>query len=92
MLPDLSSVDSQLYNNLMFLKTYDGDAGDLCLTISMANDDFGSNREIELIPNGSSTEVTNSNKQRYIGKKARSCLELPHMKNSCMSNCICVST
>jgi hypothetical protein len=27
MLSDLSTVDPQLYNNLMFLKTYDGDAG-----------------------------------------------------------------
>ena len=69
MLPDLSSVDAQLYNNLMFLKTFDGDAEDLCLTFSVANDDFGGNRQIDLIPNGSNIEVTNSNKQRYIGKE-----------------------
>jgi len=68
MLPDLSSVDAQLYNNLMFLKTFDGDAEDLCLTFSISNDDFGGNREIDLIPNGSNVEVTNSNKLRYIGK------------------------
>ena len=50
MLPDLSSVDAQLYNNLMFLKTYDGNAEDLCLTFSIANDDFGGNKEIPLVP------------------------------------------
>lgn len=79
MLPDLSSVDAQLYNNLMFLKTYDGDAEDLCLTFSVANDDFGSNKEIDLIPNGSNMEVTNSNKQRYIGKRADRFLGLLHL-------------
>lgn len=68
MLSDLSSVDAQLYNNLMFLKTYDGDAEDLCLTFTVANDDFGGNKEIALIPNGSDIEVTNTNKHRYIGK------------------------
>ena len=86
MLPDLSSVDAQLYNNLMFLKTYDGDAEDLCLTFSVANDDFGSNKEIDLIPNGSNVEVTNSNKQRYIGKRADSFLSLLQLSNifSCL--------
>jgi hypothetical protein len=29
------------YNNLMFLKTYTGDVSDLCLTFTVANDDFG---------------------------------------------------
>jgi hypothetical protein len=68
MLPDLSTMDAQLYNNLMFLKTYDGDAADLCLTFTVAVDDFGGTREIPLIPNGSDIEVTNSNKHRYIGE------------------------
>uniref|UniRef100_A0A7S2UH98 HECT-type E3 ubiquitin transferase n=1 Tax=Attheya septentrionalis TaxID=420275 RepID=A0A7S2UH98_9STRA len=71
MLPDLSTMDPQLYNNLMFLKTYEGDAADLCLTFTVANDDFGRNDEIELIPNGANIEVTNSNKQRYIGLMAK---------------------
>eukprot|EP00934_Nitzschia_sp_Nitz4_P006977 Nitzschia sp. Nitz4//scaffold196_size54656//16609//20632//NITZ4_006637-RA/size54656-snap-gene-0.31-mRNA-1//-1//CDS//3329540420//6967//frame0 len=71
MLSDLSTMDSQLYNNIMFLKTYDGDAADLCLTFTVALDDFGGNREIPLIPNGSDVEVTNTNKQRYIGLVAK---------------------
>lgn len=68
MLPDLSTMDAQLYNNLMFLKTYDGDAEDLCLTFAVASGDFGDNREIALIPNGAEVAVTNSNKHRYIGE------------------------
>jgi ubiquitin-protein ligase E3 C len=65
---DLSKMDAQLYNNLMFLKTYEGDAEDLCLTFTVANDDFGGNTEVNLIPNGGNVAVTNFNKQRYIGK------------------------
>jgi ubiquitin-protein ligase E3 C len=68
MLPDLSTMDAQLYNNLMFLKTYDGDAEDLCLTFTVTVDAFGGTSEIPLIPNGSNVEVTNTNKHRYIGK------------------------
>ena len=71
MLPDLSTMDPQLYNNLMFLKNYDGDAEDLCLTFTVANDDFGGNTEIPLIPNGANIAVTNSNKQRYVGLVAK---------------------
>ena len=50
MVVDLSSIDAQLYNNLMFLKNYDGDAEDLCLTFTVADDDFGGNKQVELIP------------------------------------------
>ena len=49
----------------MFLKTYDGDVSDLCLTFTVANDDFGVNEE-PLIANGANVEVTNANKRRYI--------------------------
>eukprot|EP00584_Thalassiosira_punctigera_P027188 CAMPEP_0172577912 /NCGR_PEP_ID=MMETSP1067-20121228/138470_1 /TAXON_ID=265564 ORGANISM="Thalassiosira punctigera, Strain Tpunct2005C2" /NCGR_SAMPLE_ID=MMETSP1067 /ASSEMBLY_ACC=CAM_ASM_000444 /LENGTH=378 /DNA_ID=CAMNT_0013370605 /DNA_START=436 /DNA_END=1573 /DNA_ORIENTATION=+ len=65
LLTDLSTIDPQLYNNLMFLKTYDGDVSDLCLTFTVANDDFGVN-EVPLITNGANVEVTNKNKNRYI--------------------------
>ena len=71
MLPDLSTMDAQLYNNLMFLKTYDGDAEDLCLIFTVANTDFGNNREIPLISNGANVEVTNKNKQFYIEAVAK---------------------
>ena len=65
LLTDLSTIDTQLYNNLMFLKTYEGDAADLCLTFTVANDDFGVSEQ-NLIPNGADIEVTNGNKRRYI--------------------------
>jgi Ubiquitin-protein ligase len=71
MLPDLSTMDRTLYNNLMFLKTYDGDAMDLCLTFAVSKDDFGSNEEISLIPGGENMDVTNSNKHRYIEMVAK---------------------
>eukprot|EP00536_Pseudo-nitzschia_multiseries_P001810 jgi/Psemu1/251020/estExt_Genewise1Plus.C_230138 len=67
MFSDLSTIDSQLYNNLMFLKTYEGDAEDLCLTFTVSVDDFGGTREIPLLPNGANIDVTNANKHRYIG-------------------------
>eukprot|EP00554_Chaetoceros_debilis_P010606 CAMPEP_0194108264 /NCGR_PEP_ID=MMETSP0150-20130528/8003_1 /TAXON_ID=122233 /ORGANISM="Chaetoceros debilis, Strain MM31A-1" /LENGTH=932 /DNA_ID=CAMNT_0038796929 /DNA_START=1307 /DNA_END=4105 /DNA_ORIENTATION=+ len=66
MLSDLSTMDRTLYNNLMFLKTYEGDVSDLCLTFSVTKEAFGSNKEIALIPNGDKLDVTNANKHRYI--------------------------
>jgi len=71
MLPDLSTMDRTLYNNLMFLKTYEGDAKDLCLTFAVAKDEFGNNEEIPLIAGGRDKEVTNLNKHRYIGLVAK---------------------
>jgi ubiquitin-protein ligase E3 C len=71
MLPDLSTVDPQLYNNLMFLKTFDGDAADLCLTFTVTHNEFGGTRDVNLIKNGAEVEVTNCNKQRYIGLVAK---------------------
>ncbi len=71
MLHDLKTMDSQLYHNLMFLKTYDANVSDMCLTFTIQTDDFGSSEEQELIPNGSTIEVTNYNRQRYIGLVAK---------------------
>lgn len=68
MLHDLYTIDKVLYNNLMFLKTYEGDAEDLCLTFTVANDDFGTTNAIELIRNGANIDVTNANKHHYIGE------------------------
>lgn len=71
MLADLHSVDAQLYNNLMFLKNYNGDVADLSLTFTVVAEDFGGSKEIPLIPNGSKIDVTSSNKHRYIGLVAK---------------------
>jgi len=71
MLPDLVTMDPQLYQNLMFLKSYRGNAADLSLNFTVVIDDFGGNVEIPLIPNGANIEVTNANKQRYVGLIAK---------------------
>lgn len=71
MLSDLSTMDRTLYNNLMFLKSYEGDASDLCLTFSVTKDDFGMNEEIPLVHGGNELNVTNSNKYRYISLMAK---------------------
>ena len=66
MLSDLATKDRELYKNLMFLKEYEGDAEDLCLTFTVTQDDFGGGGEIELIPGGKDIDVTDKNKMRYI--------------------------
>ena len=68
----LPSLDADLYKNLMFLKTYEGDARDLCLSFTLPGDDGdmshrgAAHGETPLIPGGGDIEVTNSNKIRYI--------------------------
>jgi ubiquitin-protein ligase E3 C len=47
---DLNTLDPELYKNLMFLKTYEGDIADLSLTFSVSDDSFGGQKEIDLIP------------------------------------------
>ena len=66
-LTDLASLDPALYDNLMFLKHFDGDVTDLYLSFSIGGDEMaGRGEEIELVPGGSDIDVTNSNKMRYI--------------------------
>jgi ubiquitin-protein ligase E3 C len=66
MLSDLATKDAELYKNLMFLKHYEGDAEDLCLTMSIMENDFGEGKVVNLVPNGENVDVTNANKLRYI--------------------------
>lgn len=54
----------------MHLKYYDGDAEDLCLTMCINEDRFGTSVEIPLIPNGENIAVTNDNKLLYIMRYA----------------------
>ena len=68
---DLATLDKELYKNLMFLKSYDGDISDLCLTFSITDDSLGGQREIDLLPNGSLVAVTAENKHRYINLVAK---------------------
>lgn len=65
-LNELPSLDPEIYKNLMFLKSYDGDVEDLGLTHTIVQDVFGEQKEIEIIPGGGNVPVTNRNKTRYI--------------------------
>ncbi len=68
----LPSLDADLYKNLMFLKTYEGDAADLCLTFTLPGDDGdmshrgATHAELPLVPGGGDKDVTNGNKIQYI--------------------------
>ncbi|GMH81711.1 hypothetical protein TrVE_jg3096 [Triparma verrucosa] len=66
MLNDLGVLDPELHKNLMFLKNYEGDAEDLCLSFTVGIDDFGSGTEVELVKGGANIDVTDKNKLRYI--------------------------
>ncbi|KZT00431.1 HECT-domain-containing protein [Laetiporus sulphureus 93-53] len=65
-LDDLASLDPELYQGLIFLKHYEGNPEDLTLNFTVAEQEFGVTRTIELIPNGSNIAVTRENKLQYI--------------------------
>jgi len=65
-LDDLASLDSELYQGLIFLKHYSGDLADLALNFTVTQDEFGVARAIELIPNGNNIPVTKENRLKYI--------------------------
>uniref|UniRef100_A0A672JGJ5 HECT-type E3 ubiquitin transferase n=1 Tax=Salarias fasciatus TaxID=181472 RepID=A0A672JGJ5_SALFA len=59
---ELPSLDSEFYKNLTSIKRYDGDVGDLGLTLSYDEDVMGQLVCHELIPGGKTMPVTNENK------------------------------
>lgn len=65
-LDELSTLDPELYKNLMYLKNYDGDAKELCLDFTVTEESFGKMHVIELKPDGKDMCVTNDNKLQYI--------------------------
>ncbi|KAF9522169.1 HECT-domain-containing protein [Crepidotus variabilis] len=65
-LDDLSSLDPELYNGLIFLKHYAGNPEDLSLNFTVAVDEFGVTKSIDLIPDGSNIAVTKDNRLQYI--------------------------
>ncbi|RDX43479.1 HECT-domain-containing protein [Lentinus brumalis] len=65
-LDDLASLDPELYQGLIFLKHYTGDPEDLSLNFTVAQEEFGETRTIDLIPNGSNIPVTRENRLQYI--------------------------
>ncbi|KAJ7472758.1 HECT-domain-containing protein [Mycena latifolia] len=65
-LDDLASLDPELYNGLIFLKHYAGNPEDLSLNFTVAVEDFGITKTVNLIPNGSNIAVTRENRLQYI--------------------------
>jgi len=65
-LDDLASLDTDLYNGLIFLKHYTGDCEDLSLTFSIDEEELGLTKVVDLIPNGRDTPVTKENRLQYI--------------------------
>jgi ubiquitin-protein ligase E3 C len=65
-LDDLVSLDPDLYNGLIFLKHYTGNTEDLSLNFTIAVDEIGVTKTIDLIPHGSNIAVTKENRLKYI--------------------------
>ena len=63
---DMESVDLQYYRNLVMLLENDIQQLGLDLTFSVDASEFGVNKSVELIPNGSTILVTNENKHEYV--------------------------
>ncbi|XP_062117450.1 E3 ubiquitin-protein ligase UPL7 [Humulus lupulus] len=65
-LDELSTLDPELYRNLMYVKHYDNDVKDLFLDFTVIEESFGKQHVIELKPGGKDISVTNENKMQYI--------------------------
>ncbi|WVQ75926.1 hypothetical protein IAR50_005561 [Cryptococcus sp. DSM 104548] len=64
-LDDLASLDKSLYRGLIILKN-DPKPEDMALTFSMTEEDFGVQKQVDLIPGGSDVPVTAENRHEYI--------------------------
>uniref|UniRef100_A0A8C2CYE4 Ubiquitin-protein ligase E3C n=1 Tax=Cyprinus carpio TaxID=7962 RepID=A0A8C2CYE4_CYPCA len=62
----LASLDPEMYRNLLFLKSYDGDVEDLGLNFTVVNNDLGEAQVVELKPGGKDIPVTTANSIAYI--------------------------
>ena len=65
-LDDLPLLDEDLYNGLLFLKNYEGDVTDLCLTFCVTTQQLGETKTIPLIANGQLIPITKENRMQYI--------------------------
>ena len=64
-LEDLRSYDLDLYNNVLNVKQYEGNAEDLGLYFAVEEDIFGKHVVNDLLPGGQEQPVTNNNKALY---------------------------
>ena len=65
-LHDLPSLDPELYRNLLSLKKYDGNVSQLGLYFVSENNEYGEQKEEEMLPGGKDVQVTNVNVIRFI--------------------------
>lgn len=65
-LDELSTLDPELYRNLMYVKHYGGDVKELSLDFTITEESFGKMHVIELKPGGKDVSVTNENKLQYV--------------------------
>ncbi|XP_061370457.1 E3 ubiquitin-protein ligase UPL6-like isoform X2 [Gastrolobium bilobum] len=65
-LNDLPSLDPELYRHLIFLKHYEGDISELELYFVILNNEYGEQKEEELLPGGKNLRVTNENVITFI--------------------------
>ena len=68
---DLVTLDPELHKNLLFLKNYDGDVVDLCLSFSVNDGALGGLEEHALVPGGDKVDVTSANRHQYIHAVAK---------------------
>lgn len=61
-LDDLASLDPELYKGLVQLKNYPGNPEDLSLNFTVAEEEFGVTRSIDLVPGGADIAVTRLNR------------------------------
>ncbi|KAF8394715.1 hypothetical protein HHK36_020932 [Tetracentron sinense] len=65
-LNDLPSLDPELYRHLIFLKRFKGDISKLELYFVIVNNEYGEQKEEELLPGGKDIRVTNDNVITFI--------------------------
>lgn len=65
-LDELSALDPELYRNLLYVKSYDGDITELSLDFTIIEEWLGKRHVIELKSGGKDITVTNENKLQYI--------------------------
>ncbi|XP_061955023.1 E3 ubiquitin-protein ligase UPL7 [Populus nigra] len=65
-LDELSTLDPELYRNVLYVKHYDGDVKDLSLDFTVTEELFGKRHVIELKPGGKDVCVSNENKMQYV--------------------------
>ncbi|KAG5043836.1 hypothetical protein JHK87_007751 [Glycine soja] len=65
-LDELSTLDPELYRNLMYVKNYDGDVKELSIDFTVTEESLGKMYVVELKSGGKDISVTNENKMQYI--------------------------